>query len=255
MLFDTTTFIGIDASGGRKPFTYSALDSDGKLIALTEGEIEEVLAFLGGQRSAYVAVNAPSQPNRGLMKQEEVRRTLVSLHQPGRGAEMRLVEHQLRERGIAVAQTPSRAELAPMWMQMGFGLYKKLAEIGYQPYPAEGEAHQWLETHPHAVFCVLLGQPPLQKHTLEGRLQRQLTLYEQGIGIHDPMDFFEEITRHRLLKGVLPLDKVYAPAELDSLAAAYTAFLAGTHMAQVTMLGPAEEGVVVLPVAELKQKY
>lgn len=256
MLFSAATFIGVDPSGGRKPFTYAALDADGKLLALNEGELEELLAFLGGQRSAFVAVNAPSQPNKGLVKREQARGSLASLHTPGRGAEMRLVEHELRERGIAVAATPARVETAPVWMQMGFSLYRKLEAMGYQPYPAGSEAtHQWLETHPHAAFCALLGVIPLQKNTLEGRLQRQLILHEQDLGIHDPMDFFEEITRHKLLKGNLPLDRIYSSNELDALVAALTGLRAATYPEQVSLLGALEEGQLVLPVAALKQKY
>jgi hypothetical protein len=256
MLFESTTFIGVDPSGGRKPFTYAALDGERKLIALADGEIEEVLAFLGGQRSAFVAVNAPSQTNKGLVKQEEVKRSLSPLHQPGRGAEMRLAEHALREHGIVVANTPSRADLAPMWMQMGFTFFHRLSTMGYIGYPEGSEAtHQWLETHPHAVFCVLLGQPPLQKHSLEGRLQRQLILNECGMGIQDPMEFFEEVTRHRLLKGSLPMEHLHQPGELDALAAAYTAFMAAKHPNQVSLIGSPEEGRIVVPVSELKQKY
>jgi hypothetical protein len=256
MLFETTTFIGVDPAGGRKPFTYAALDGDRKLLALGDGEIEEVLAFLGGQRSAFVAVNAPSQTNKGLMKQEEVKRSLAPLHQPGRSAEMRLSEHVLREHGIVVGNTPSRVDLAPTWVQMGFSFYQRLKTLGYTCYPEGSEAtHQWMETHPHAIFCVLLGQTPLQKHSLEGRLQRQLILHEQGLGILDPMDFFEEVTRHRLLKGSLPLENLYQAGELDALAAAFTAYTAARHPNQISMVGAQEEGRIIIPVPELKQKY
>ena len=72
----------------------------------------------------------------------------------------------------------------------------------------------------------LLGQLPLPKPTLEGRLQRQLVLFEQDMGIKDPMEFFEEITRHRLLKGILPIECIYTSEELDALVAAFTAYLA-----------------------------
>ena len=41
------------------------------------------------------------------------------------------------------------------------------------------------------------------------------------------MEFFEEVTRHRLRHGILPLEKLYTPGELDALTAAYLAWLAG----------------------------
>ena len=161
MLFDANLFIGVDPSGGRKPFTYAALDSNGRLAALKDGEIEDVLAFLGGQHSAVVAVNAPARPNLGLVRQDDVRQSLPPLRISGRSLDMRLAEHQLRERGINVSMTPSRKELCTNWVQLGFDFYRRIAATGFQPFPAPEASHQWLETHPHAVFCVLLGQNPL----------------------------------------------------------------------------------------------
>jgi Protein of unknown function (DUF429) len=255
MLFDANLFIGVDPSGGRKPFTYAALDSNGRLAALKDGEIEDVLAFLGGQRSAVVAVNAPARPNLGLVRQEDVRQSLPPLRISGRSLDMRLAEHQLRERGINVSMTPSRKELCTNWVQLGFDFYRRIAATGFQPFPAPEASHQWLETHPHAVFCVLLGQNPLPRSALEGRLQRQLALYEQGLGIHDPMDFYEEITRHKLLRGVLPLEQVYSAEELDAIAAAYTAYTAARHPEKTLEIGDPAEGQIVLPVAEIKSRY
>jgi len=75
------------------------------------------------------------------------------------------------------------------------------------------------------------------------------------LNIPDPMSLFEEITRHRLLQGILPLDILYSAEELDALVAAYTAWLAGTKPEQVSLLGDPEEGYLVLPVAEVKNRY
>jgi hypothetical protein len=255
MLFDATLFIGVDPSGGRKPFTYAALDQNGKLVALKDGEVEDVLAFIGGQPGAYVAINAPPRPNKGLIRQDEIRQNLPPLHISGRSLDMRLVEHQLRERGINVSMTPSRKELCANWVQTGFDFYRRIASMGFVPYPTPDASHQWVETHPHAIFCVLLGQTPLAKPTLEGRLQRQLILYEQGLGIRDPMEFFEEITSHKLLKGIFPMEQIYAPEELDAVAAAYVAYIAGCHPEQASTLGDLQEGQILLPVTELKPKY
>jgi hypothetical protein len=255
MLFDATLFVGVDPSGGRKPCTYAALDQNCHLVALKDGEVEDVLAFLGGQRGALVAVNAPPRPNQGLVRQNDVRQSLPPLHTSGRGMEMRLAEHQLRERGINIAMTPARKELCANWVQVGFDFYRRIEATGFRPYPTPEASHQWLETHPHAVFCVLLGQAPLSRSTLEGRLQRQLALYEQGLGIHDPMDFYEEITRHKLLKGALPLEWIYTIEELDAIAAAYTAFVCACRPEKMLKIGDPSEGQIVIPVAELKERY
>ena len=96
---------------------------------------------------------------------------------------------------------------------------------------------------------------PLSKPTLEGRLQRKLLLYERGVGLKDPMDFFEEITRHRLVRGILPLELVYTPEQLDALVAAYTAYMAATKPEEILFIGAKEEGRIALPVGELKERY
>jgi len=253
MLFSKTTFIGIDLSGGRHPFTYAALDDDCRLVTLASGEMEEVLAFLGGQAATVAAVNAPRCPNKGLVRKKLEKQNLTPGHL--RGADMRLAEYELRERGNSVSPTASRPETCAAWIQAGFDFYHKLDESGFKPYPSETATHQWLETHPHAAYCALLGQLPLPKPTLEGRLQRQLVLYEQDMGIKDPMEFFEEITRHRLLKGILPVEFIYTAEELDALAAAFTAYLAASQPGEVVWVGNKQEGQIVLPVPRLKESY
>ena len=253
MLFSKTTFIGIDASGGRHPFTYAALDEDCRLVALAAGEIEEVLAFLVGQQATLVAVNAPRCPNKGLVRKKLEKQSLTPGHL--RGADMRLAEYELRERGISVSPTASRPETCAAWMQTGFAFYGKLDGMGFNPFPVENATHQWLETHPHAAYCALLGQIPMPKPTLEGRLQRQLMLYEQDMGIKDPMEFFEEITRHRLIKGSMPMEFIYTAEELDAMVASFTAYLAANHPDEVVWVGDKQEGQIVLPVPELKETY
>ncbi len=254
-LFDTSLFVGVDPSGGRKPFTYAALDKDGRLAALAEGEMEDMLAFLGGLRGAVLAVNAPPRPSMGLVRHNDVRQNLPPLRISGRSLDMRLAEHQLRERGINISMTPARRELCTNWVQMGFDFYRRIDAMGFRVHPAPGAEHTWLETHPHASFCALLGQNPLPRPTLEGRLQRQLILYEQRLGIRDPMDFFEELTRHKLLRGVLPLEQIYTPEQLDAIVAAYTAWKLARHPAETCRVGDPDEGQIILPVVELKSKY
>lgn len=255
MLFDTTLFIGIDTSGGRKPFTYAALDKNGKLVALKDGEIEDMQAFIAGQPGAIIAVNAAPRPGMGLVRQDKLEQNLPPLGIAGRSLDMRLAEHVLREHGINVAMTPSRKEFCANWVQTGFDFYHRLEGMGVVPYPTPDAPSQWLETHPHAIFCTLLGQLPLARSTLEGRQQRQLVLYEQGLGMRDPMEFFEEITRHKLLKGLLPLQQIYTAEELDAIAAAYMAYLVARYPERICKVGDAREGQIFLPVSELKAKY
>ncbi|MDD5467066.1 MAG: DUF429 domain-containing protein [Anaerolineales bacterium] len=255
MLFSHTTFIGIDPTAGRKPFTYAALDQARGMAAMAQGNLEAALAFAAGQSRAVIAVSAPAAPHQGLLEKEAVRRSLSPPPRPGRWTKFRVAEYLLRQRNIKVPKTPGRVQDCPRWMQMGFTLYSRLRQVGYQPYPSEDAPLQYLEVYPHASFAVLIGHTPLPKHSLEGRLQRQLCLFEQGLNVPDPMRFFEEITRHRLINGVLPFEELFTPQELDALVSAYTAWLAIQHPDQACLLGDPDEGQVVLPAGELKARY
>jgi len=98
---------------------------------------------------------------------------------------------------------------------------------------------------------------PMRKDSLEGRMQRQLLLFREGVEIPDPMDAFEEITRHHLLEGSLTLPRLFTHDELDALVSAYTAYVAARHPGRVTLVGDPEEGQIVVPVtpADFKEVY
>jgi predicted nuclease with RNAse H fold len=253
MSSSSAMFVGIDASGGRQPFTFAALDPDRRLVALSSAELEGAISCLEVGPGLHVAVNAPPRPNLGIVR-KRLEKQNVSTGRL-RGSDVRLAEHELRERGISVSPTAARPERCATWIQAGFELYQRLGKLGVKAFPSPPEKGQWLEVNPHAAFTVLLGQLPLPKPTLEGRLQRQLVLHDRGVGVRDPMGFFEEITRHKLLRGILPMELVYLPEELDALVAAYTALLAATEPQTLTALGDRHEGQIYLPTSELQPRY
>jgi hypothetical protein len=255
MFFSEISFIGIDPTAGRKPFAYAALDGELRLTALSKGSLEEVLAFTAGQHRSMVAVCAPRQPSQGLMSRSAVRDHLNPPPRPGRWTDFRLVEYLLRQHHISCYMTPAEEKACPNWMKMGFLLYHRLEQMGFQPYPTQEAALQWLEVYPHASFCTMLGHVPLPKHSLEGRIQRQLVLYRHRLNLPDPMDLVRGITTRHILQGNLPTNNLYGQGELDALVAAYTAWQAATNPTEVTLLGDASEGQVVLPVSELKRSY
>jgi len=200
-----------------------------------------------------VAVNSPSGVNRGLVREKLKQEMLTP--QKVQSAEFRLSEFELRSRGILVKGTASSAVLCPAWVQSGFALYRKLGKMGFQKFSEKDDAYQYFETNPHACYSVLAGNVPLAKSSVEGRLQRQLILYESGLRIKDPMDFFEEITRYKVSKGIWPMDLLYSPEQLDALVAAYIAWMAAHKVEHISMIGDAKEGMMVLPEKELKEKY
>jgi len=114
--------------------------------------------------------------------------------------------------------------------------YEQLEEMSFQPYSAPNETRQWFKVNADASFATLLQKKLLFRRTLEGRIQRALVLYDQGLQINDPMEFFEEITRYKLIQGILPLENLYTPKELDALVAAYVAWMTVNRPGQIERL-------------------
>jgi hypothetical protein len=254
MFSNESIFIGIDPTAGKRPMTYAALDDRLRVVALAKGDLNEALAFVAGQRQALIAVSGPPRPNQKVMEKPHVRESLTPPPRPGRWSDFRLVEFLLRQHRIRSPKTPAQESACPTWMRRSFLVYHRLEGMGCRPYPGETPL-QWVEVYPHASFSVLLGRRPFAKNTFEGRIQRQLVLYERNVDIRDAMRVFEEITRHHLLHGVLPLEHLYTPADLDALVAAYTAWLAVHEPHDTMLLGDPEEGQILLPTGALKSRY
>ena len=254
MWLSQATFVGVAVANAQR-LVYAALDEAQRLLALSQGDLAEVTAFCGGQQRAAVAIGAPATPSKGLLQQAHYRQTLPHALRPGRWQEGRVAEYLLRRHNLRMLPTPADPRRAPAWVQTAFRLVHRLQQGGYAAYPATDAPLLWLETYPYAGFAALLGHLPWGRRSLEGRIQRQLVLREQGLDLPDPLRIFEEFTRHRFLQGVLPTEGLFTPPELDALLAAWTAYRAATAPDEVTALGEPEEGVIVLPVPALKPRY
>jgi hypothetical protein len=114
---------------------------------------------------------------------------------------------------------------------------KKLKQSGFRSYSNNDEPRQFLVTNPQDCFHALSGHKLFPQRGLEGRLQRSAILYEQGLQITDPIDIFEEITRYKLIQGILPLENIYSAKELDALVAAYLAWIAVNRPGQIVLKG------------------
>ncbi len=255
MLFKEALFIGIDPPSGKKSLTYAAIDKDLNLIALGREDLTGVVAFVGGQKAAFVGVNAPRRLNQGLMKKDSIRDALSPRPNPGRYTAFRVAEYLLIQKNIRIPKTPDKVNLCPGWMKNGFLLYKRLEELGFADFPDGDHNFQMLEVYPHAVYTALLKNIPFLKKTLEGRLQRQLLLHSLSVDVPDPMRLFEEITRYKIMQGRLPLEDLYSVEELEALVAAFTAWKAAVEQEEITLVGERNEGEIVIPVKELKPKY
>ena len=257
MLFAEAVYLGIDPSAGVKPCHYAAIDKNLKLIGLDKGDMEEVLSYAGGIEYGIVAIDAPASLSQALLARPEVRR---SFGLPERGRTWRnwkVGEFELRRRNIRLYRTPVNAHRAPKWMQQGFRVHQRLRKMGFRPF--SGEEHPadraLVEINPQACFTVLLKRKPFPKQTLEGRLQRQLVLFLEGLDIPNPMLALEEITRHHLLSGHMPMDMLFSHQALDALMAAYTAYLVSESGDRICQVGEPSEGLITLPLPELQDFY
>ena len=129
-------------------------------------------------------------------------------------------------------------------------LFRKIRKLGYVPYPEEHN-RQFVEAPAEAVYSRLNGGNPMfAELSLEGRLQRQLILFEQDVDVKDAMNFFEEVTRFRLIKGVLPEDEIYQPGELNALACAFLVWMIHNKPELVTPMGDKQEGQIYIPILQ-----
>ena len=243
-------FIGVNVSPGRPPFTLAALDGDRKLVALSQGPLAEMLAYASGQSQAILAISAPARPNQGRVTHQDTL-PAVEVLPTARQANLRMAEQQLLQREIVLPRTSSTPTDCPIWMQRGFTFYEKIQAAGYAAYPAEEAPRRWLETQANACFHSLLALAPFPGGTLEGRIQRQLVLRNENLPVRDAMNFFEEVTRHKLLRGILPIENIHPHNELNALMAAHVAWLAAIHPERLESFGDPTEGCIYLPIISL----
>jgi hypothetical protein len=257
MLIPESTFVGIEPAGGGKSMHYAALDADLQVVALDAGDTGQLLAFIGGLRPSVIALHAPRSGSQGAMAEPEIRRRYNLRPGSKRWREWRVAEFELRRRNIRLHPVASRLKTAQSWVNAGRGLIRQIESMGYRPLLLDepSGAPGLLEVQPHACFTALLEHRPFSRDTLEGRIQRQLVLYVAGLDLQDPLMALEEITRHHMLSGHLPLETVCRPEELDALAAAYTAYLASQKPESVTQLGERAEGLITVPASPLKDFY
>ena len=115
---------------------------------------------------------------------------------------------------------------------------RRLAQSGFKSLSKESaDPRKFVETNAQDCFRALVADELFPRRTLEGRIQRSLILYEEGFQIADPMDFFEEITRYKLMQGILPLENLYSTKELQALISAYVAWMSVHRPSHVNIQG------------------
>ncbi|MCC6178703.1 MAG: DUF429 domain-containing protein [Chloroflexi bacterium] len=88
------------------------------------------------------------------------RLTVVAVDAPdhvAREAGGRLVEKELRRRGVSLHLTPRSAQAAPGWMQRGWEVYEQLREHGFPVTRVPGVERGAVECFPYSTYVALTG--------------------------------------------------------------------------------------------------
>jgi predicted nuclease with RNAse H fold len=214
------------------------------------GTVEQVARTIEGfgRGQAVVAVDAPSGPRQDLLAAGSSLRTELGLPD-GRYERMRVCDALLFRRGLPLYPVPAAGQSPQAWEQwigVGFELYEALSGLVlFRPHSAGRQIEaigsaalrfgRVCETYPDAIFCGLLGHRPSPKRTPWGLQQRIAVLRMRGVQDADGGLW------HRTLD------------ELDACAAAYAAY--ALAVGRGLWVGAPEEGVIVLPVAKLRDRY
>ncbi|HYF25816.1 MAG TPA: DUF429 domain-containing protein [Baekduia sp.] len=214
------------------------------------GDVDAVArTVLGFGGEAVVAVDAPSGRRLDLLAAGRPLRDALGLPE-GRYERMRVCDALLFRRRLPLYPVPTAAAALrtwESWMAVGYELFEALDPLGlHRPQVAEGVLEaphakgalrfgRLGETYPDAVFCALLGHRPSPKRTPWGLQQRIAALRLRDV-VDDDGGLW-----HRTLD------------ELDACAAAYAAYA----LAQATgsWVGDPREGVILLPVPALEDRY
>ena len=193
-------FIGIAATAGKRELAFGVIDRELRPAQVGSGDMESVTGFVSGHKNSLVAIAGPRQPNQGLMKRADVRAKLNPIPRSGQWEDYRVAEYVLHTHKIRVPHTLAQVEGCSNAMRMSFMLFRQLEEIGFRPFPTPNGKRTLMEVSSYAAYAVLLECLPFPKTSLEGRLQRQLKLYDLGLEISDPMRIFEEITHYKIMQ-------------------------------------------------------
>jgi hypothetical protein len=222
--------IGVDVSLGR------GLD-----VVLMDGSVvKESWSRLGRSglqelvrehRPDAVAVDAPPSPGLGLLTQESERQRLPVPPAPGKHLGRRVAEYELSRRGIGSHQTHHDERLLFSWMTAGFETFAALGECGYRPFLGGGETRSVaFEVFPYASYVALSGcLSPSRRSRAAWRRSVLVSAGVQGLTEDATIDV------------------------LDAACAALTGrrYLDG----QGAFVGDPREGVIVLPVPALRDRY
>jgi hypothetical protein len=236
------TYVGIEPLANSNAFAFASLDESLTLLAIGEGSIKDVFAYLAGQEAVLVGIHAPEFLGKSPALHNHAQ---FSMLPPVKA--YRLCEYQLWGNNIPVDFTTAKVTNLSAPSRHGYQLLQILQKYDFR-FAHQSPANKILiETQPEACYYQLINTQPLPENSFLGRLQRQLLLHHHHLPVQDPMSFFEEITRYKLLMGKISLKSILIPEELNALVIAYTAWLYQQKPNQINTWGDGSDGEIILP--------
>lgn len=241
-------YLGVDLNAPRGAFGYALIGQNQRILSHGCLKLEKWDSFLQTQSVQIIALTSPISLNTGQMSRPEFRQTLDPVPPGTRYQHLRNSEYEILVRGLPVSRTPADFDDCSAAVQRSLRFTSALAISGYRSVGSQTNGQSLLEIPPEAWFQQQLGVKPLPASSLEGRIQRQLVLQSLNLNVPDAMEFFEEVTRHKLLRGQLPENIVLPLSVLNAVCAAYTAWASVHAPGLICRYGCADEGYLYLPV-------
>ncbi len=205
-------FIGVDPDVQRNAYCMAVLDEERKILALSTEKLRSVYAYLAGVTQGIVGINA-------LIRYQHSRRTA----RPDRIDKPHFQSAAERKKPIPDSDpstaAPSRLGGKVVTLQEG------IESLGYNPIAKKGSPRRFFLSKAEEVFQDIVSGRLLPPGGDASRWQRQLLLLEQEIPLPDVMQYFEEVTRFRILQGTLSEELVYQHTELNAILLSWLGWL------------------------------
>lgn len=238
---DEHYFVGLDVNSRPPYYSAIAIDANGNYLLAINGNWEEIIETFRPYENILISINTPVRPNIGLLTQSKRKK-----HKPGKWPDVRLIEYMLEEYGAPIYHTPKKKGNLLAAQQYGFQLIERIKIEGFHAYGIE-QSRCFCEVPAETAFWSIERKHLFDGQNFIGQIQRQLLLLELGINLPDPMAFFEEITRYKLLTGNAPLEMILETSILNAWINAFTAKRIKQNPSQVSTLGDPQEGLIYLP--------
>jgi hypothetical protein len=222
--------LGVDVSLGRG---HDVALLDGPVVQRTWSRLgaDGVAALLTELKPEGIGIDSPPGPGLELLRDPAEGARLPVPPRPGTHLSRRIAEYELSRRGIGSHQTPRDEGRLFSWMTAGFEVFAAAREAGYETFLGEGPLiGRAFEVFPYASYVALAGcLSPGRRHRLAWR--------------------------RRVLEDA-SLRALPADATIDTLDAVCAAFTTGRTVDwEGSWVGDPREGVIVLPVALLQERY